>query len=73
MQALLINEFVGQIFVYHPVGFPFTLPLSGQIVLDQLGMHHDHFTEDLWMLGVMLAVWLTVTYLVLRFVVREKR
>ena len=72
-QALLINEFDGQTFEYHPVGFPFVLPLAGQTVLDQLGMHGRNFNEDCWMLGVMLVVWLTVTYLVLRFIVKERR
>lgn len=72
-EALLLNEFVGQTFVYQPAGFPYTLPLSGRVVLDQLGMHAGRLALDCGMLGVLLVVWLVIAFLVLRFVVKERR
>ncbi len=73
-EALLVNEFSGGSFYFDAKSFDsVVIPVSGKVILDQLGMDAGRFTSDIGYLALILGCDLIATYLILRFIVKETR
>lgn len=72
---LMVNEFNGISILINPDGMTNSNPVlvSGRLLLTQVGMKVEDLYRDMWILCGMLGFYMVATYLVLRFVVKEKR
>jgi len=70
---MLINEFVGQYFVFNPDGYNTDIPLDGSVYLSQLGVDTSLFTTHFYVLLGMIFYYLIVSYIALRLLVKERR
>jgi ABC-type multidrug transport system permease subunit len=73
-EVLMVNELDGLTVLFQPKGYNIKPVLvEGDVVLANLDMDPSRFYLDIVVLGIMSAVYLVLSYLMLRFVVKEKR
>jgi len=71
-EALLINELYGFKIIIDPKDMPPT-PGDGNFFLKELGMNHEHFFIDVVVLGIFAVVFITLSGILMKLLVREKR
>jgi len=74
-EVLLVNELNNLSIRFNPTGYHIkdAINLNGRVFLDQFDMDPSRFHFDLMMLGVMSVGYLLLTYILLRWAVKEKR
>jgi len=73
-EILCVNEFVGVIVNFDPVGYPIPpTPIDGEVFLLQFDMKSQRIPRDFMLLGAMSCLQLLVAFLFLRFVIKERR
>jgi len=70
--VLMINEFEDIIVLINVPGYDPT-PVPGTLILTQVGMDPAHLPINLILLTVLMVLFYTMAYILLRFYVKEKR
>jgi len=71
-EILMVNELAGTTVLFNPPGFP-ALTVPGEEFLEQFDMNADRWKLDIAALFGMLVGYLTLSYLFLRFLIKERR
>jgi len=71
-RILMVNEFDGLDVLINPDGYSPTL-VPGRVILSQVGMTVDEFYIDFVVLAGILVLYMVLSYVFLRFFVKEKR
>jgi len=69
---LMVNEFDGINVLINPDGYSPTL-VPGRVILSQVGMDPNEFYADFVVLSSILVLYMSLSYVFLRFFVKEKR
>mmetsp|Transcript_320 Transcript_320/g.794 ORF Transcript_320/g.794 Transcript_320/m.794 type:complete len:102 (+) Transcript_320:3-308(+) len=72
-EALMVNELSGTAITIKPQGMNVSLPTTGKVILDQIGMDESRFGLDVTVLCVWLFTCVVLSYAVLKWCVKEKR
>jgi len=73
-EILCCNEFVGVIVDFNPVGYPIPpTPIDGLVFLQQFDMNPIRIPRDYLYMGLMGAFFFGISYIFLRFGLKEKR
>ena len=73
-ENLVVNEFDGQNFNLQPKGVTdVTIPVTGDLLLAQLGAERKNFAFNFVMLGIIFTAAVVLAYGLLRFCVKEVR
>lgn len=71
-EVLMVNELKGEDFSFNPKNYKPIL-VSGDEFLQQFDMNPDRFYLDIGVLCGMIVLFLTISYLLLRFAIQERR
>jgi hypothetical protein len=69
---LMVNEFDGLMILINPDGYQPQL-VPGRVILSQVGMDASMFYVDIILLSSLLVFYMILSYVFLRFFVKEKR
>lgn len=72
-ENLVLNEFEGRDWKIDPKGMDGSITIQGKLIMDQLGAAKGNFAFNFYMLCGIFAGAVFVTFLVLKFVVKEQR
>jgi len=73
-EILMVNELLGATFWFNPRGYNMNpVAVDGSVFLTEFGMDPDKFFFDMIVLGSMATSFLIVSYLLLRFLIKERR
>jgi len=72
-EILMVNELLGTILMFSPKGYNITVPVDGSVFLVQFDMDPSRISLDYGILGAMVLFYLTVTYITLRWAIKERR
>jgi hypothetical protein len=73
-EVLMVNELDGLTILFNPKGYNIKpVTVDGHVFLAQFDMQSSRFYMDQGILVAIIAAYLLIAYLLLRFVVKEKR
>ncbi len=71
-EVLMVNELQDEDFSFNPKNYKPIL-VGGDEFLQQFDMDPKRFYMDLWVLVAMIITFLSISYLFLRFAIKERR
>ena len=69
----MINELEGAAIVIKAKGIDNEFPTTGKVILDQIGIDEDNFGADVGALCVWLVATVCLSYVILKWCVKEAR
>lgn len=72
-EALMINELSDTAITIKPKGINQSFPTTGEVILDQIGVDAERFSLDVGVLFAWFATCMFISYLILRWCVKDTR